>query len=44
MTVTWKFNFVGATVAGGSLLFPSALAVLSDETYFSGQVKISSIS
>ena len=38
----WNSNPVGATIAGGSLLFPASL--ISPKTQFFDQVKINSIS
>ena len=37
-------NQVGATIAGGSLLFPASLAVISAKTHFLDQIKINSTS
>ena len=42
--VIWNYNSVGATIAGGSSLFPTALTVISAKTQFLDQVKINSIS
>ena len=42
--VIWNSNLVGATIAGGSLLFPAALAVISVKAQFLDQVKINFIS
>ena len=42
--VIWNFNPVGATTAGGSLLFPEALTFISAKAQFLEQVKINSIS
>ena len=42
--VIWNYNPVGATTAGGSLLFPEVLIFISAKAQFLGQVKINSIS
>ena len=39
-----NYNTVGATIAGGSLLFPAALAVISAKAQFLDQVKTNSLS
>ena len=44
MSVIWNSNPVGATIAGGSLLFPAALTVISAKAQFLDQVKINSLS
>ena len=44
VSVIWNSNLVGATIAGGSLLFPAALAVISAKAQFLDQVKINFIS
>ena len=44
MTVICNSNPVGAIIAGGSLLLPAALTVVSAKAQFLDQVKINSIS
>ena len=44
VSVIWNSHLVGATIAGGSLLFPASLTVISAKTQFVDQVKINSIS
>ena len=44
VSVIWQSNPFGATIAGGSLLFPVALAVISAKTHSLGHIKINSIS
>ena len=44
VSVIWNSNPVGATIAGGSLLFPASLTVISAKVQFLEQVKIESIS
>ena len=44
LPVIWNSNPVGATIAGGSLLLPAALTVISAKAQLLDQVKISSIS
>ena len=43
MSFISNYNTVGATIAGGSLLFPAALAVISAKIQFFDQVKINSV-
>ena len=42
--VVWNSNPVGATIAAESLLFPTALTVISGKAQFLDQVKINSVS
>ena len=44
MSVISNSNLVGATIAGGSLLFPAFISVISAKTQFLDQVKINSTS
>ena len=44
MSVILNSNPVGATIAGGSLLFPATLTVISAKTQLLDQVKINSTS
>ena len=44
MSVIWNSNPVGGTIAGGLLLFPATLVVLSVKTQFFFQVKINATS
>ena len=44
MSVILNSNAVGATIAGGSLLFPASLSVISAKAQFLDQVKINSTS
>ena len=40
----WNSNPAGATIAGGLLLFPASLTVISAKTQFFDEVKINSTS
>ena len=44
VSVIWNSNPVGATTAGGSLLFPAALTVISAKAQFFIQVRINATS
>ena len=44
VSVIWNSNPVGATIAGGSLLFPAALTVISAKAQFFIQVRINATS
>ena len=44
VSLIWNSNPLGATIAGGSLLFAAALPVISAKAHLLGQVRSNSIS